>query len=63
MDVPGFELVQDGNGHGAVGNGSQEAYAPVGLVTGADGHFFSLFEPALLEGDVQFGNAARHVAV
>ena len=63
MDVAGLELVQDGNGHGAVREGGEEADAPVRLVAGADGDFVTLLEAALLEGDVQLGDPARHVPV
>ena len=63
MDVSGFELVQDGDGHGAIGDGGQETHAPVGLVAGADGHFVSFLQTALLKGNVQFGNAAGHIPV
>ena len=63
MDVAGLEFVQDGHGHGAVGQGGQEAHAPVGLVAGTDGHLVSPEQPALLESDVQFLDAAGHVPV
>ena len=63
VDVAGLELVQDGHGHGAVGEGGEETHAPVRLVAGADGDFVAPLEPALLESDVQFGDPARHVPV
>ena len=63
VDIAGFELMQDGYGHGTVGEGSEEADTPVRLVAGADGDFVALLEPALLESDVQFGDPARHVPV
>ena len=63
VDVAGLELVEDGDGDGAIGKGRQEAHAPVRLVARADRHFVALLQAALLEGDVQLGHPARHVPV
>ena len=63
VDVAGFEFMQDGHGHGAVGQGRKETDAPVGLVPGTDGHFVTFEKPALLEHDVQFGDAPGHLPV
>ena len=63
MYVLGFEFMQQGYGHGAVGHGGQEAHAPVGLVAGAEGDFVPLLEPAFFESDVQELDALRHVGV
>ena len=63
VDIAGFELVQDGDGNGAVGDGGEEAHAPVGLVAGADGHLVSFVQAALLKSDVQFGNTAGNISV
>ena len=63
VDIAGLELVQDGNGHGAVSDGGQETHAPVGLVAGADGHLVSFLEAALLKGDVQLGNPQGNLTV
>ena len=63
VDVAGLELMKDGNGHGAVGYGCQETHAPVGLVAGADGHFVSFLQAALLKSYVKLGNSAGDVTV
>ena len=63
MDITGLELVQDGYGYGTIGDGCQEADAPVGLVAGADSHLVSLLEAALFKSDVQLGNTAGNVTV
>ena len=61
--VAGFEFVQDGDGDGAIGERRQKTHAPVGLVAGADGHFISFPETALLKGYMQFSNTPGHVPV
>ena len=53
MDVTGLELVQDGHRHRAIGHGSQETHAPVGLVAGAEGHLVAFLQAAFLEIDMQ----------
>ena len=63
VDIAGFELMQDRDGHGTIGDGGQETDAPVGLVTGADSHLVSFLETALFKGDVQFGDSAGHVTI
>ena len=63
VDVAGLEFVQDGHRDGAVGEGREEADAPVGLVAGADGDLVAPFQAALLEGDVQFFDPPGDVAV
>ena len=63
VDIAGFELVEERNGNGAIGEGCQKTHAPVGLVAGADGHFVSFFQTALFKGDVQFGHTARHIFI
>ena len=63
MDVLGFELVQEGHRHGAVGHGGQEAHAPVGLVARAEGDLVPLLQPAFLECDVQELDALGDIAV
>ena len=63
MYIAGFEFVQDGNGYGAVGDGGQEAHAPVSLVAGANSHLIPFLKAALLEGDVQLGNPPGHIPV
>ena len=63
VDVAGLELVQDGNGDRSVGYRSQETHSPVRLVPGADGHFVSLVQTALFEGDMQFLDTSCDVTV
>ena len=61
--VSGFEFMEDGYGHCAICDGSEETYAPVGLVAGADCNFVTLFKTALLKGNVEFGNPQGHFTV
>jgi len=55
--------MQDGNGHGPVGEGGEETHPPVGLVAGTDGDLVAPLQAALLEGDVQLGDAAGYIPV
>ena len=63
MDISGFELVQDGDGHSAIGNGGHKAHTPVGLVAGADGYLVSFLETAHLKGNVQLGDTEGYLTV
>ena len=63
MYVLGFEFMQQGYGHGAVGHGGQEAHAPVSLVAGTEGDLVSLLESAFIERDVQELDALRDVGI
>ena len=63
VHLVGHELVQDGHGHGAVGERGQEGACPVGAVASAEGYLVALFYAAVLEENVQFLYLACHVVI
>ena len=63
VDIPGLELMKNGNHDGTVSHGGEVTHRPVDLVAGADGHLVSFVEEALLESDVQLFDPSGHVAI
>ena len=63
VDVTGLELVQDGHRNGSVGEGGEEAYAPVRLIARAESDFVAFLQAALLEADMEHRNPLSHLTV
>ncbi len=63
LDVVGFEVGENGNYDGAVGEGADESHAPHGAVLGTKYYFVARTDSALLVEEVEFGYFAGYVLV
>ena len=61
--VSWLEFMENGDGNCAVSDCCKETHTPVSLVAGADGYLITLFEAALLKGNVELCNPERHLTV
>ena len=61
MDLLGIELVQDGNGDGAVGECRQEGNGPLRGVAATEGYLVALLDATVLEKDVHFLDLSCHI--
>ena len=63
VNLLGVEFMEDGHGHGTIGEGSKEGNAPTCAIAAADGHFVPFFHTRSLEDDVNFFNNTGHVFI
>ena len=63
VDLVGGELVQDGHGHGTVGDGGEKGACPRRTVAAAEGYLVALGHAAALEEDVELLYLAGHVVI
>ena len=63
VDLLGIELVEDGHGDGAEGEGSEEGYGPLAGVAPAEGYLVALLYTAVLEEDMYFLNLSGYIMI
>ena len=63
MDITRLELVKNRHRNRTVCQCSEEADTPVGLVSRTNGYLVTLYQTALLESDMKFGNTPCDVPV